>query len=147
MKKTIIATTVGLCLIAGFAYARGGHGWNSWNGQGPCGYNNSQMGPHGNMMGKHGMGKGYGMRGNGPCALQAGRGTGPMMWQNSAAQQQFFQETLSLRKELHAKRFDLKEARFNPQTTPEQIGALEKEIIDLQTKISLKAKTLTPAAQ
>ncbi|WP_028580660.1 hypothetical protein [Desulfogranum japonicum] len=146
MKKTIIAATLGFCIIAGYAYARGGHGWNSWHGQGACGYYNDQIG-QGNMMGQRGMGCGFGMRGNGSCAFYSGQNARPMMWQDSATQQKFFQETLSLRKELHSKRFDLREARRNPQSTPEQIGALEKQIIDLQTKISQKVQTIAPATE
>ena len=51
----------------------------------------------------------------------------------------FLDETSSLRKELHAKRFDYREALRNPETKPEVIAELEKEMYDLEQKISDKS--------
>ncbi|GAB4548211.1 MAG: hypothetical protein Fur0020_16060 [Thermodesulfovibrionia bacterium] len=51
----------------------------------------------------------------------------------------FLDETVDLRRELNAKRFDYLEALRNPNTPPEKIERLEKEIQELEDKIEDKA--------
>ncbi len=91
------------------------------------------MGP--GMMGHHGM-MGPGVMGPG----MMGYGMRPGMWGYSAeTYQKFLNETADLRKELHNKRFEYFEALRNPDTKPETITGIEKEIQGLQSKIYEKA--------
>ncbi len=53
--------------------------------------------------------------------------------------QKFLEETRELRKQLNDKRFEYFEALRDPNTTPETIEKLEKEIYDLQQKLYAKA--------
>ncbi len=85
------------------------------------------MGMMHNMM----MGGGYGM----------GYGMGPRMmgYGYSKEFQKFLDETRQLRRLLNEKRFDYFEALRNPETKPETITKLRKEILDLKNKIYEKA--------
>ena len=47
-----------------------------------------------------------------------------------------------MRKEMNDKRFDYMEAQRNPNTSREQLAEIEKEIIDLRTKLSVEAEQL-----
>lgn len=69
-----------------------------------------------------------------------GQGPGPDTQVDVKAFRAFQKETLSLRDEMAAKRLELRN-EFN-KTTPDQakIAALQKEMIDLRTKISDAAK-------
>lgn len=55
---------------------------------------------------------------------------------------QFQKETLPLRDELMAKRLELRNEYAQPTPNPEKIGALQKEMIDLRTKIHTTAQKL-----
>jgi peptidoglycan hydrolase CwlO-like protein len=55
------------------------------------------------------------------------------------AYQTFMDDTAGMRKELHNKMFQYSEAYRNPQTNPETVTQLEKEIKELQKKIYEKA--------
>lgn len=68
-------------------------------------------------------------------------GMGPWMMRGYGYQryQKFLDETVDLRRELNSKRFDYFEALRNPNTTPERIERLEKEIQELEDKIEEKA--------
>jgi len=87
---------------------------------------------YGHGWGGYGMGVGYGghMMGYGHM--------GPMMG-GYGYDQKFLDETAELRKELNDKRFEYFEALRNPQTTPEKVATLEKEIYELQSKIYEKS--------
>lgn len=127
MKNTLLATALIVALTAGFAYAHGGWGHGKQNGYG--------------MMGK-------GMRGDGNNWNCPGRnGAGGADWQGSDQQQTFLNETATLRKQLNDKRFELREASRNPESTAEQLGSLQKEMIDLRTQIGQKAQQLQDSAQ
>lgn len=130
MRKIIIASVLVVGLAAGFAYAHG-------NGYG-TGYGNHMMGGgYNNMMGSGMMG-GYG--GNGGYGDCPGLGlTGQGGW-NSEPHQKFLDETTGLRKEMNEKRFEYMEAQRNPDATREQFAALEKEMIDIRTKLYDKAE-------
>jgi hypothetical protein len=116
-------------------------------GQGMMGYGGygGMMGPgmmgHHNMM--HGM-MGPGMMGYGgygmmnPGMMGYGKGPGTMGGYNYEANQKFLSDTADLRKELHNKKFEYFEAARNPDTKPDTVKNLEKEIWDLQKKISDK---------
>lgn len=60
----------------------------------------------------------------------------------TAEQQKFFDETKSLRKELHDKRFELMELYRTPGTDKARIDSLEKDIAAGRTKIHEKAAEL-----
>jgi len=83
------------------------------------------MGP-GMMGGWGGYGPGYGRS----------RGWG---YNQSEECQKFLDDTAKLRKELHSKRFDYFEAYRNPDTKPETLAKLDRDIRDLQEKIDEKA--------
>ena len=132
MKKIIITSVLVVGLAAGLAYAHGN------------GYGNHMMGNGYGMMGGNMMGNGYGMMGGsggggnyidcpGTTAL------GQDSWNNDS-HQKFLEETVDLRKEMNEKRFDFMEVQRNPNNTREQVAQLEKEMIDLRTKLSEKAE-------
>ncbi|MFH0780687.1 MAG: hypothetical protein V2B20_01890 [Pseudomonadota bacterium] len=139
MKRILIATvlTIGLITAGGYANA-GGNGGGS-------GY-----GSHGMMMG----GGGYGMMGGG-CGMGSGMmrdygdhdsgynhpgaaGVGRNGW-TSEQNQKYLDDTVELRKAMHDKRFEYREALRNPKTTRQQLSMMEKEMIDLRDKIYDKA--------
>jgi len=95
-------------------------------GQGMMG--SGRMGP--GMMG--GYGGGYG---DCPGAAYFG----PDGW-NSESHQKFLEDTVGLRKELNDKGFEYAEAQRNPNTTREQLASIEKEIIDIRTKLQGQAE-------
>lgn len=134
MKNTLLATALIVALTAGFAYGHGGWGKGGQNGA--------------NMMGGgYGM-TGKGIRGGGNnwnCPGRAG-GAGADWW-GSEQQQTFLDETVTLRKQLNEKRFEFREASRNPDITAEQLGTLQKEMIDLRTQIGQKAQQLQGTAQ
>lgn len=139
MKKAIIASILVVGLAAGFAVAHGngGFGGRGWGGH--------MMSP--GMMGPGMMGGGYGTMGPG---MRGGYGGGygdcpgaayfgQDGW-NSESHQKFLEDTVVLRKELNDKRFEYAEAQRNPETTREQLAALEKEVIDIRTQLQEKAE-------
>lgn len=147
MKKIITTSILVVALSAGMAFAYG-HGWGmrgQGSGWGDC-YSQGAGGCGGPGYGKRGAGRGMmgGFQGNVNCPR--GFQGGQSGW-NGEQQQKFLDETLDLRKEMNTKRFELREARRNPNTTPEQLGTLEKEMIDLQTKLNAKALELQAPAQ
>ena len=85
------------------------------------------MGP--GMMGP-GYGRGYGM---GPWMMGPGYGHG--RYGQSEECQKFLDDSAGLRKELYNKRFEYFETMRNPQSTPESVEKLAKEISELQEKI------------
>lgn len=141
MKKIIIASILVVGLAAGFAFAHGNNGYggrgygghmmgNGYGSMGPgmMGSNYSMMGPE--MMGSYG--GGYG---DCPGANYFGKDG----W-NSEPHQKFLEDTVGLRKELNDKGFEYKEAQRNPNTTREQLASIEKEVIDIRTKLQEKAE-------
>lgn len=142
MKKIVIASILVIGLAAGLAY---GHG-NRWGGHmGGAGYGGYMMG---SGYGGHMMGPGYGghMMGQGmmggyggaydcPAASQFGQDR----W-DSAEHQRFLEDTVGLRKDLNDKRFAYGEALRDPDTSRDQLAALEKEIFDIEKQIQEKAE-------
>jgi len=53
----------------------------------------------------------------------------------SEACQKFLNETAGLRKELYMKRYDYYEGMNDPETKPETLSKMEKEVLDLRQKI------------
>jgi hypothetical protein len=138
MKKIIIASVLVVGLAAGFAYAHN-------NGYGMGGNGGHMMGGSQGMMGSGMMGPGMmngyrgkgGSGGYGDCPGAAWFGQDG--W-NSESHQKFLEDTVGLRKEMNNKQFEYMEARRNSNTTPEQFSALEKEVIDIRTKLQEKAE-------
>lgn len=117
--KTIIAiiAAVSLLAIGTMAFAHGPGGWGGGH-MGP-GYGKHMMeGYDGHMMGPE----------------NAGRG-GPDM----KADQEFLDKTVELRKALHDKKFEYREAVRNPETTNAELTTIQKEMFDIQTKIQEQA--------
>lgn len=149
MKKVITASILVLAMAAGSAYAYG-HGYGMrGHGKGWSGYSQSGS-PCGGFGGPGMMGQGRGMRGAGFTGNPADCPRG--YWGNQPAwtveqRQQFLDATVDLRKQMNAKQFELREARRNPSTTPDQLGTLQKELIDLRTQLDTKAQQINSAAQ
>jgi peptidoglycan hydrolase CwlO-like protein len=90
----------------------------------------------GGMMGYRGYGmrEGCGMMGHG----MMGRGMWQGMWgygYQQKAFQKFLDVTKDLRKQLHDMKFEYFELARNPETKPEDIDKLKKEMQELQKKI------------
>jgi len=141
MKKIIIASILVVGLAAGFADAHN-------NGHGPRGYGGHMMGGNYGMMGPGMMGGGYGTMGPGMMSgYGGGYGDCPgAAWfgqdgWNSEPHQKFLEDTVGLRKELNEKNFEYTEAQRRPDTTREQLAALEKDMIDIRTKLQEKAES------
>ncbi len=113
--KTILAIIAAVSLIAvgTMAFA---HGTGKWGGGRMGGYGNHMMG---SGYGGHMMGPGY------------GRGGGPGL----KADQEFLDKTVEMRKALHSKKFEYREAVRDPETTNKELTRIEKEIFDIQTNI------------
>jgi hypothetical protein len=116
-------------------------------GPGDC----SMMGPGGHMMG--GM-KGYGceghMMGHGPggCAMMGPGGhmmgggmIGPdiMGYGTEEEIRKLMDETVDLRRALHNKMFEMREAFRKPETTEKNILQLKKEMLEIKVQIYEKA--------
>jgi hypothetical protein len=130
--KVVLAVGFVLALTVA-AYAQG----PVWGGGYGPGYG---MGP--GMM--YGWGGGYGPGyGRGPGwggGYGPGYGRGPGYGYNQSEEcQKFFDDTAKLRRELHSKRFEYFEAYRNPDTKPDTLAKLDREIRALQEKIYEKA--------
>lgn len=130
MKKVIIGSLLIFGLAAGVSY---GHGNGYFKGNG------SHMMGSGNYMGRghHGMSNHGGMGYGGCQGAWWNKDSG-----GNEQQQEFLNATSTLRRQMHEKMFDLKEASRNPNTPPTQLAELEKEIIDLRTEIQEQARKL-----
>lgn len=126
--KTLLTAIVAVSILAigAMAFAHGSGGWGGGHMMG--------QGYGGHMMdrgyGGHMMGEGYGghMRG------LTNKGYTP-----SQDELKFLDETSTLRKDLHNKRFEYFEAQRDPATTGDTLAKLEKEIFALQDKVRNKA--------
>ncbi len=121
MKRIALATALfTLLLVGAIAYAYG---------PGRAGGYTAGSGCSGGLTGP-----GYGWN------MMGGMMGGMMGWTGqNGLDRKFLDETAELRKELHNKRFDYFEALRDPDTTPETIAGLEKEIRDLRERILEKA--------
>lgn len=141
MKKAILASLLFVGLAAGVAFAHGDRGY------GGRGYGGHMMDNAYGQMGPGMMGGNYGMMGPGMMGGYGGRfndcpGAGYFGndgW-NSESQQKFLEDTVDLRKDLNNKMFEYGEAQRNPDTTREQLASIEKEVIDIRTKLQDKAE-------
>lgn len=161
MKKIIIGSLLVVGLSAGYAFAYGnGHkymrgGGSQMMGQGRgncsmmCGegvrYGHQGKGNYSKMRGEgvqYGQGRGnYSkMRGEGiQYGCQGPRWLGENDSVSNEERQQFLDATVELRKQMSAKRFELREAARNQNATPSQLAEIEKEMIDIRAKIQEQA--------
>ncbi len=163
MKKIIIGSVLIVGLATGLAFAQGKN-----FGQGGYGHNKRCNGyqmnvgmesPGMNSQGMNRLGmdrsgmqgprmkKGYaqgGGRGYGDCQASGWAGQG---YKNSEDRQKFFTATVEQRKQMHAKRFELREIYRNGGGDVEKIAEIEKEMIDLRTQIQKKAQELRADAK
>jgi hypothetical protein len=129
-----------------------GSGMMGYGGCGNMGYGGyGMMGP--GMMGNHqmmhgGYGMGSGMMGYGTPGMMGhhqmmhggyGMGSGMMGYggqgYNAEAYRKFMDETSTLRKKMHDKKFEYFEALRNPETKREDVVKMEKELQELQREI------------
>ncbi len=128
MKAVAIASILTVGLFAGSAIAQPGNN----NQQNMGGMMNGGM-MNGGRMGNQGT---WGMGCNGMMG-------GVMMSQMSPGQQQeFMNQTIDLRKKMMEKRFSYMEAMRNPETTPQDLAKIEKEMLQLRTEMMDKMNTL-----
>lgn len=146
LKTTVIASMLAVGLIAGNGIAQTETDTTTPQQQQMRGY----------MMGGAMMGPGMmygGMMGRGMMGGQGGQGTwgmgcngmmgGMMMNQMSLGQQQdFMNQTTELRKQMMEKRFAYMEAMRNSDTTPQDLAKIEKEMLDLRSKMMDKMVTM-----
>ena len=159
MKRFIFLAVLSLSLISAYTYAdKEGHMMDSGM-MGSPGYGEAEksdsesygmmrpgmmhpgmMGP--GMMGSGGCdmmhgGMGAGMMGH--HQKMHGPGSSGMMGEvSSEEQQKFLNNTVDLRKQLMMKKFDYSEALRNPETKPEAFKKIEKDMWELQKKITDK---------
>lgn len=130
MKKVIIASILVVGLATGIAYAHN-------NNSGMGGYGGHMMGNFNHMVGQGMMGNNGSGGGNRDCPGAAMFNKGGL---TEESHQKFLKDTVVERKEMNAKRFDYMEAQRTPGISPEQLAGLEKEMIDLRTKLLKKAE-------
>ena len=147
MKKLLVTlTVVGILALGAGAFAFGPGWFGGGNMMGGTGYSGimggGMMGPGmmgGGMMGPGMMGGGM-MGGYGMGSGMRGWNTGPDRY---GYDQKFLNETRDLRKALNDKRFEYFEALRNPETKPDRIAQLEKDINTLQQKLYEKSPRST----
>jgi hypothetical protein len=112
----------------------GGHMMGVMTGYGREGH---MMGPGGHMMG-HGPG-GCGMMGPGGPMMGGMMGPDMMGFGTEEEIRKLLDETVDLRRALHNKVFELREALRNPETTGKTILQLKKEMLEIKVQIYEKA--------
>ncbi len=131
MKAVTLASMLALGLFAGIAVAQPAAGQQMGDMMGGGMMNGGMMGG-GMMSGRSTWGMG--------CNGMMG---GAMMSQMSPGQQQeFMNQTVDLRKKMMEKRFAYMEAMRNPETTPQDLAKIEKEMLQLRTEMMDKMNTL-----
>jgi hypothetical protein len=147
IKKTVIISILALGLLTGPALAQ-----NSNTTQPQHQMNGNMMGGdmqgggmQGGMMNK-GMMNGGMMGGNqgkwGGMGCNGMMG-GAMMNQMTPGQQQaFMDQTTDMRKEMMDLRYDYMEAMRNPNTNPKDLAKIEKQMLELRTKMMGKMENL-----
>ena len=156
MKYFIFLAVLIMSLVATYSYAdKEGHmmdsGMMSSPGYGEAEKSDSQS--YGRRRHMRGM-REPGMKGYGGCDMMGGgmgsgmmghhqtmhgSGSSGMMGEvSSEEQQKFLNNTVDLRKQLMMKRFDYSEASRNPETKSEEFKRIEKDMWELQKKITDK---------
>ena len=153
MKYFIILAVLSMSLVATYSYAdkeghmmdsgmmsSPGYGEAEKSGSKPYRMMNPGMMGYGScdmMGGLVGGGMGSGMMGHHQTMHGSGS-TGMMGEVSSEEQQKFLNDTVDLRKQLMMKRFDYHEASRNPETKPDVFKKIEKDMWELQKKITDK---------
>ncbi len=133
MKKTLVVSTlVAVLALGAVSFAQGGFGWpgntmgsGGWGGSGMMG--SGMMGS--GMMGGHMQGSG--MMGGHMQGSSPGNG-------NTAADREFLDETVDLRREFNQKMFDYEEALRRGED--EAAGNIARQLDELSRKINEKAQ-------
>jgi len=127
-KKIMIALILVLGIWAGLAFAQTNN-----NAQ-------PQQQMYGNRMGGGMMGGNQGQWGGMGCNGMMG---GSMMNRMTPGQQQtFMNQTTELRKQMMELRFSYMEAMRNPDTSPEDLAKIEKQMLELRTKMIGKMENM-----
>jgi len=149
IKKTVIVSILALGLLTAPVFAQ-----NSSNTTQPQQQMNGNMQGGGMMgggmqgggmkgMGMHGQGMMGGKQGNWGGMGCSGMMGGAMMNQMTPGQQQaFMSQTTNLRREMMGLRFDYQEAMRNPDTDPKDLAEIEKQMLELRTKMMGKIENL-----
>ena len=142
-RKIIIASILALGFFSAVAFAQ-----TSGNMQQQQQRYGHMMGGgmYGNMMGNGGM---YGnMMGSGMMGNWNGMGCGGMMGgtmmdrMTPDQQQNFMNQTTELRKQMMELRFAYREALRNPDTSSQDLAGIEKQMLELRTKMMGKMETM-----
>lgn len=139
-KKTVITAILALGLAATTGLAQADY--NSTQAQPQARRTMMGMGP--GMMGMMGPGMMGGQWHRGGlatgCNPMMGAPMGPGMW--SGLQQKFLDQTVDLRKQMMEKRFEYMEALRKPDTKTQDLAAIEKDMLDLRTKMMEQMNSL-----
>jgi hypothetical protein len=104
--------------------------------------NSGMMGMmHGGMMGRDMMGS-QGGRGTWSMGCNGMMGDTMMNMMSLGQQQEFLDKTVELRKQMMEKRFTYMEALRNPATSPQDLAKIEKEMLEVRSKMMDTMKTL-----
>jgi hypothetical protein len=136
-KLIVLVAMVGVLAFGSMAMAEwgGGRGYGPGHGGQGAGLGNSPQAGGKGMMGQGMMGQG-GCRQGGEQGF--GPGFGPGAYLSTESGKKFFAETADLRRQIHDKMFDLREAYVTGNE--EAANAIEQEIDALQEQIAKKAK-------
>ncbi len=147
IKKTVIVSILALGLLTGPALAQNSNttqpqqqmNSNMMGGGMQGGMMNKSM-MNGGMMGQGMMGGNQGNWGGMGCNGMMG---GAMMNQMTSGQQQaFMDQTTDMRKEMMDLRFDYMEAMRSSNTDPKDLARIEKQMLELRTKMMGKMENL-----
>ncbi len=152
IKKTVIVSILALGLLTGPALAQNSNttqpqqqmnGNMQGGGMMGGGMQGGMMGGEMKGMGMHGQGMMGGKQGNWGGMGCNGMMGGAMMNQMTPDQQQsFMSRTTDLRKEMMALRFDYQEVMRNPDADPKDLAEIEKQMLELRTKMMGKMQNL-----
>jgi len=147
MKKIVIASIMAIGLFAGPAFTQTSDTKQPQQQMGGNMMGGGMMG--GNMMDMHGQGMmGGGMMGGGMMGHWDEMGCNSMMGgtmmnnMTPSQQQAFMNQTTELRKEMVGLRFAYQEAMRNPNTSPKDLAKIEKQMLELRTKMIGKMENL-----
>ncbi len=146
MKKTLRTTAIVAAMFLGIGtVALNAYSATDTSSSADTMMDEYEMGPgmmgYGSMMGHGGM-MGYGhMMGRGGM-MGYGGGMGMLYKLTPEQREQFFNATKDLRKKMYDLRFEYMELMHNPQSTPQDIAKLEKEMLEIKMKMLDKLNAL-----
>ncbi|BCO10757.1 hypothetical protein GF1_31330 [Desulfolithobacter dissulfuricans] len=144
-KKTVITSILALGLAATTALAQPFHNTDHNSGSGQPLAQRTMMGMGPGMMVPGMMGGQWHRGGMGMgCNPMMGGGMMGMMGPGmmGGLQQKFLDQTVDLRKQMMEKRFEYMEALRKPDTKPQDLAAIEKDMLDLRTRMMEQMNSL-----